>query len=330
MNGEYYMVIRKGDAWVLYGEQCPTVFTRDQVEKEYLNLLQSFGPENVKALKLVQLKVEVKATLQEEEPVSDADKDALAQGQRDYELQEEKAKTGNLRLDDLVYNGIPFGKQVLVIGPPFIGKETMINSFLLEAMSKDLPVIILTTDCPPTEIIDELKFIYPNVKEYSKKGLLHFIDAYSKSMGLEPGTNLNSKSVDQPSDYKAIGAAITELTEKFKKDGHPVWRMVVRSVSSMIVLTDPVASYKFLQSLTGKAKREKAIIMYLLDRGMHNEQEVQTLSHLMDGSIEFKTDGVKTFLSVQGICDVQSRMWIQYQFSRRGIIIGSFALDHIR
>jgi hypothetical protein len=70
--------------------------------------------------------------------------------------------------------------------------------------------------------------------------------------------------------------------------------------------------------------------MYLLDKGMHNEQEIQTLGHLMDGAIEFKTDGTKTFLAVQGVCDVQSRMWIQYQYSKRGLNIGSFTLDHIK
>jgi hypothetical protein len=50
----------------------------------------------------------------------------------------------------------------------------------------------------------------------------------------------------------------------------------------------------------------------------------------MDGSIEFKTDGVKTFLGVQGLTDVQSRAWIQYTYTKKGLNIGSFALDHIR
>jgi hypothetical protein len=67
-----------------------------------------------------------------------------------------------------------------------------------------------------------------------------------------------------------------------------------------------------------------------MDRGMHSDTEIQTLAHLMDGSVEFKTDGVKTFLSVQGLTDVQSRAWIQYTYTKKGLNIGSFALDHIR
>lgn len=328
MSDEFYMVIKKGDAWVVCGEMSPTVFTKDQVEKEYTKLVLSFGPENVKVLKWVQMKVEVKATLVEEKPVPFTDKDTLAKEQLAHELKEEKAKSGHPRLDDLLYGGIPFGKQVLVMGPPFIGKETLTNNFLLEAVTKGIPVLILTTDSSTTDIIDEMTYILPDVNKYIEKGLIKFVDAYSKAMGMEGDDVPWITVVDHPTDYKGINKAIGEFTESCKAQGK-MWRMVVRSVSALVTLSDPTTSYRFLQNLTGRAKKDKAIVMYLLDKGMHNEQEIQTLGHLMDGAIECKTDGIKTFLAIQGICDVQSRMWIQYQYSKRGLNIGSFTLNHI-
>ncbi len=63
---------------------------------------------------------------------------------------------------------------------------------------------------------------------------------------------------------------------------------------------------------------------------MHGEQEIQLLGSVMDGMVEFKVEQLKTYLSVRGISDVQSRAWIQYMYSKQGLSIGSFSLDHIR
>jgi ribulose-bisphosphate carboxylase large chain len=88
------------------------------------------------------------------------------------EFKEEKIKSGNPRLDDLLYGGIPFGKQILIMGPPFIGKETMVNNFLLEGVFKGIPCLILTTDSSPSDIRDELKYIMPDIEQYEAKGLV--------------------------------------------------------------------------------------------------------------------------------------------------------------
>jgi len=248
--------------------------------------------------------------------------------ERDVEFKEEKIKSGNPRLDDLLYGGIPFGKQILIMGPPFIGKETLVNNFLLEGVTKGVPCLILTTDSSPSDIREEMKYLLPDIEQYEDKGLVKYIDAYSKAMGLDEN-NPNIVVVEHPTDYKGINRALEEITAEFKKLS-PYWRVCVRSISALVTLSDPTTTYRFLQNLTGRSKKGKIVVMYLLDKGMHNEQEIQTLGHLMDGALEFKTDGTKTFLAVQGICDVQSRQWIQYQYSKRGLNIGSFTLDHIK
>jgi KaiC/GvpD/RAD55 family RecA-like ATPase/DNA repair exonuclease SbcCD ATPase subunit len=244
------------------------------------------------------------------------------------EIQTEKAKTGNARLDDLLMGGIPFGSNLLVIGPAFIGKEVLINRFLIEGLQKGIPALICTTDISPIEIRDEMNAIAPGVENFEKMGLLRYIDVYSKSMGLveeDPYTTY----VEHPTDYTGITKAVELITKGFKEK-HETYRMAVRSISTLVTYSDPTSTYKFLQVITGRAKRAKVVAMYTMDRGMHSETDIQTLAHQMDGSVEFKTDGVKTFLTVQGLSDVQSRSWIQYNYTKKGLNIGSFALDHIR
>ena len=45
------------------------------------------------------------------------------------ELQALKVKSGSPRLDDLLYGGIPLGCNIMVHGPPFIGKEVLVDVF---------------------------------------------------------------------------------------------------------------------------------------------------------------------------------------------------------
>ena len=63
---------------------------------------------------------------------------------------------------------------------------------------------------------------------------------------------------------------------------------------------------------------------------MHTETEIQMIGHVVDGSIEFKMENQKTMFAVVGICDVQSRNWVQYKYTKSELQIGSFSLETIR
>src|SRR6266571_3866737 len=94
--------------------------------------------------------------------------------------------------------------------------------------------------------------------------------------------------------------------------------------------SDPTTTFKFLQPFVGRRKRDKAVAFYVIEKGMHEEQEIQMLGSLMDGSIEFKVEQLKSFMSIKGICDVQSRGWIRYTYTKSSVSVGSFSLDHIK
>ncbi|MCD6370912.1 MAG: recombinase RecA, partial [Thermoplasmata archaeon] len=70
--------------------------------------------------------------------------------------------------------------------------------------------------------------------------------------------------------------------------------------------------------------------LYLLEKGLHGENEIQMVGYLMDGMIEFKIETHKTYLTVHGITEVQSRNWIEVSATRSGLTLGSFTLGHIR
>jgi KaiC/GvpD/RAD55 family RecA-like ATPase len=248
--------------------------------------------------------------------------------------------TGIDRLDDVMFGGIPPGAQVLLSGPAFIGKETIANLFLIKNLKARNPCIVIVTDITPDDLMDELSFIDPTVVDNAiMDGTLTIVDTYTRAMGLDDSKRGIVHYVDNPTDHKGINDALDKAWGLYRSatyyvplgpgDPPSCTVMLVRSMSTLMTYTDPTATFKFLQNLTGQAKKYRSVGLYLLDKGMHTDTEVQTLAHLLDGAIEVRTDGVKTFLSVQGITDVQTRQWVQYQYTKKEIHLGSFTLSHI-
>ena len=248
--------------------------------------------------------------------------------ERAIEFNVAKVKTGNSRLDDLLLGGIPFGSNVLIHGPPFIGKEIMIAQFVAEGLKKGVPCIWVITDKTPKDIREEMAPILSGYEEYEHRGLVKYIDSYSKSMG-EAADDPYAIFISEPTDHDGIMEATDKVAKEFKEK-HKYYRLAFRSVSTLVAYSDPNIAFRFLNPFCGRRKREGAVSMYVIEKGMHGEQEIQMLGSIMDGMIDFKLDQLKSNFSIQGICDVQSRSYIRYTVGKHGLSIGSFSLDHIR
>jgi KaiC/GvpD/RAD55 family RecA-like ATPase len=250
--------------------------------------------------------------------------------EREAEIQAEKAKTGSARLDDLLFGGVPLGGNVLLTGPPFIGKEVLTETFIVEGITKGVPAVLVLSDVSPAEMREALAAHVPSVEEYERLGLLFYIDAYSMPMGVEQEEdNENIVYISEPTAYQDIISAMDKFIKKLKKQ-HQYFRVVVASISTFITYSDVKATYGFLQKLTGRLKRTHAVSLFPIDEGMHAHTDIQMLGHVMDGSFQFKAENLKTYIAIQGVCDTQSRDWIQYQYTKKGLNIGSFTLSHIR
>lgn len=248
------------------------------------------------------------------------------------EIEQEKAKTGTSRLDDLMLGGIPLGSNVSIYGPPHCGKNVMINSFMAEGIEKGVPAVWVITDKTVDDIREEMKFVLPTYKEYERRGLIYYVDAYSISMGEVSEDQKDKENVafiKEQSDLKGIREAVENFAEQIKED-HRYYRVAFLSVSTLIAYLDTGTTFRTLQPFAGRRKRDKAVSLYTLEKGMHSEQDISMFGHMMDGEIEFKFDQLKTYLRVEGLGDVQTRDWVEFSASKTGINMGSFSLDTIR
>ncbi len=248
------------------------------------------------------------------------------------EIEQEKARTGTSRLDDLTMGGIPLGSNVSIYGPPHSGKRVLINSFIAEGLEKGVPAVWVVTDKTVKDVREEMKFVLPTFEEYEIRGLVYYVDAYSVSMGEtidEDDKTDYITYVEGQSDIEAITTAVEKFADEIMEK-HRYYRLAFVSVSTLIAYLDTSTTFRSLQPFAGRRKRDKAVAMYTLEKGMHSQQDISMLGHMMDGEIEFKFQQLKTFLRVGGLGDVQTRDWVRYTSSKSGITMGSFSLDTIR
>ncbi|MCD6111411.1 MAG: hypothetical protein J7K08_07045 [Thermoplasmata archaeon] len=239
-----------------------------------------------------------------------------------------KCRTGIRRFDDLMLGGLPFNSNFILYGPAYSGRKTFINIFIAEGLKRGIPAIYITTQHTPEEIREMLRIILPKVESYEEKGLLRYIDIYSKPMGLEE-SNPHTIYIKGPTELEEIKEAIYSIQKDIQD--YPYHRLVMYSASTLLAYVEPMKIFRFFQSLNARNKMMNAVAIYVVDHGMHEPAVIQTLKHVMSGFIEFKVSEQKYQLRVEGGGDVLSRAWIEYVFTDKTFDLrGSFALDHIR
>jgi KaiC/GvpD/RAD55 family RecA-like ATPase len=246
------------------------------------------------------------------------------------EQTEKKVKTGIERLDDLLMGGMPFASSVIFVGPPFIGKEVAMLLFLAEGLKKGVPAVIVTTSKPVSEIAKDMAPILPTFMEFEQLGLVHWVDASGmpSADGVAAPTNL--QSVSGPGNLEGITKALDEVAKRIQKSRHSYFRLAYFSLSMSITQADEKSSFQFVQTIVGRMRQANGISAFAVERGMHTEQQLESVQHHMTGAVHFKTDKQKTLLSVQGIGDAQTRDWIEYKHTNKAVMIGAFSLERIR
>lgn len=241
-----------------------------------------------------------------------------------------KVRSGVRRLDDLLFGGFPPGVQVLVNGPAHTGKDVLARLFSVEGLKLGIPSIWVVTDKTYLQVRDDLAALFPGLADAEKKGLLRYVDLYSRAVGsVASNPNARLLSSTDKAVLDQLATSVNQYAEELKEH-FATYRLIFESVSTISAYLDTAATFRFLQPFVGRRKIDRAVAYYVLDSGMHSESDVETLEHMVDGSINLKVEQMKTFLSVRGVADAQARAWIGYTFNKRSLNLGSFSLEHIR
>lgn len=241
-----------------------------------------------------------------------------------------KVRSGVRRLDDLLFGGYAPGAQIVLNGPAHSGKDVLARLFSVEGLRQGIPSIWVVTDKTSGQVRDDLAALFPGFADAEKNGLLRYVDLYSRSVGTTgaaPGVRYLSAT--DKAVLEQLAQSVNGYAEELKEK-HASYRLIFESVSTITAYLDIGAVFRFLQPFIGRRKLDPAVGYYVLDSGMHSESDMETLEHMVDGSLNLKVEQMKTFLAVRGIGEAQARGWVGYTFTKRSFNLGSFSLEHIR
>lgn len=236
--------------------------------------------------------------------------------------------TGVEKLDELLVGGVRTSSNALLQGPPYSNKYVLAWNFVAQALKENTPVIVITTDKDIREIKYEVGQITGNVEEAEEKGLLKFIDVYSRSMQ-SASPSPSAIVIDNIINISSLLKAVDQTSAKMREE-HPYYRLLFSSLTSYVNELDEKVLLKFIQQFVQKRKSENCFSFNILESSLFEKKVIEAISYLMDGSIQFKSEGAKTYLKVDGLGNARSREWVEIYPMDTSFDLGAFTLEKIK
>jgi archaellum biogenesis ATPase FlaH len=204
--------------------------------------------------------------------------------------------------------GIENGSNIMLMSPPFNGKEDILDNIMHHrAIKNENALIIVTTNEPAMAILERLK-----KKKYdlllSRIGIVDCVSKNSVDVNFE---NVTIKTVNSPADLTGIGVRIGQFIEDFSKNDLKI-QIHINSVSTILMYSNLQTIFRFMHSLTGRIKAAEAFGIFVIDGGMHDSQTIVTLKQLCDCMVEIKCENDKHFIRIKGQF-AKSTPWFEYE-----------------
>jgi len=231
----------------------------------------------------------------------------------------------SLGIDKLDENikGIRGGSNIMMIGPPMSGKETIINDIIYKGLNSGESAVIVTTKEPGENVIDW--FNYNNLEIPLEN--LGIVDCVTKTLGVPSSETSNIKRASSPVDLTGIGVKISQFFEYFwMKKNIRKTRLCIVSLSTILMYSNIQTVFRFLHVFTGRVKAQGAIGIYVVEEGMHDTQAIATLKQLFDGVLEIKQKEDNHYIRVVGF-GKKSSPWYEYSLDGAQIELKDVAND---
>ncbi len=186
-------------------------------------------------------------------------------------------------IGDLVQFGQLTQVSIMLVGPIGSGKTTYAEAYLAEGLALGFPAIFVTTDVSPRVIRNDMARHGWNIDEYERAGQFVFIDGYSERMGAPKSSN--ARSLAKIDDITELGIALSEVLDHLV-----VARVVIDSLSTLILHSTPATMPRAVQRLSGRITQSSHSIMYILEEGVHDEKTYATFSYMADAVLRFKVE----------------------------------------
>ncbi|MGD2147971.1 MAG: ATPase domain-containing protein [Anaerolineae bacterium] len=185
---------------------------------------------------------------------------------------------------------IPRKSLILVTGAPGAGKSDFCDQVVLNRLAVDRPVLFVTTERAPSEIVARLQ----------ERGMgrlpaspLHFVDAFSQTVGVVVPERTDAIPANCM-DLNSISIATTRLQERM---GHQEILLACDSLTSPYLFSGAEV-VKFLRLFLSRFAAEGNSVVALIDEGCGRAEDLVAMQSVADGVITVETEDSARIISV--------------------------------
>jgi len=182
---------------------------------------------------------------------------------------------------------VPKGNLILLTGSPGAGKSTFCHQAVLNGLAMDRPVIYVTTEHGPSEVVDLLKG--RGMGEFPS-GALSFIDAFGETVGATSPERSDTLSANCE-DLNSISMAITKLQERI---GRRDVFLAFDSLTSPYLFNEKEV-FRFMRLCLAKFASEGNSVLALMDEGCGKEEDLGAMMTVADGILRIEiSENIRT------------------------------------
>ncbi len=190
------------------------------------------------------------------------------------------------------------GSNLLISGPPMAGKQDVAFEILAHGTQAGEGAIIVTTTDSARETLRE----YSALANTGDDAPIGVVDCVSQQQGAETEDTDRIRFASSPVDMTGIGIQLSELLEEFYQHrGIQQNRVLLHSISTLLMYSDLQTVFRFLHVFTGRITSADALGVYVIDPTTHDEQEMNTLKQLFDGVLTVTEDNGQRSITTSGL-----------------------------
>jgi len=185
---------------------------------------------------------------------------------------------------------VPPKSMILLVGAPGSGKSTFCHQVVLNGMALDRPVILVTTEHGPSEVIDLLR---ERGMGEPPPGALSFVDAFGETVGATTPERPDTVGANCE-DLTSISLGIAKLQERIGR------RNILLAFDSLTspYLFNEKEMFRFMRLCLAKFASEGNSVLALMDEGCGKEEDLGAMMSVADGILRMEMKELSRTLNV--------------------------------
>ncbi|QHS15842.1 RAD55 family ATPase [Halopenitus persicus] len=183
------------------------------------------------------------------------------------------------------------GTNLLLSGPALTGKRSLALDVLADGVEDGDSAIIVTTKDNGDRVLESLG----ERVDYADRPVA-VVDCVTRQQGVGDARDDDRiKYTSSPVDMTGIGIKLSEFLEEFYGNrGIERNRIMVHSLSTLLMYAELQTVFRFLHVFTGRVQSVGGFGLFCIDSTAHDDQTMNTLKQLFDGIITTSEDAEPT------------------------------------